>query len=429
MTIIDHYAKEKQRFLENCIKCGLCAEECPILPYTEIGEVSAQEIQEHVFDYIKNGNPNQQAYTKAFACMECFKCTADICPEELNPMLVNQLIKREYISKGLANRAYSDATQPESIHRVLASIQVSASDYKKITKSSDKQNARYVFFPGCNVYFQPEKILNALDIMDAIGDDYTFLPGLDNCCGDNFMFLGDINEGSRRAEGLVSTIAGYQPEAVILWCPTCQCHFDKTITPALDIPFKILSFPQYLAENMNRLALSDASAGTVTLHEPCKSAYTEVDLNGPREVLRQLPGVMLKEMEHHGKNTKCCGSGAICWFPESCAKFREDRLKEAAKTGAERLVAICHYCGQIFAAEEERFDFSVTNYVNLVANAMGIYRDDLFKKYTLWHDLDRILKDANDNILESPFEKGRIIEVLQTVFVKSSEFAIIANKV
>jgi hypothetical protein len=52
-----------------------------------------------------------------------------------------------------------------------------------------------------------------------------------------------------------------------------------------------------------------------------------------------------------------------------------------------------------------------------------------FKKYTLWHDLDRILKDANDNILESPFEKGRIIEVLQTVFVKSSEFAVIANKV
>ena len=342
MTILDLFAEEKQRFLENCVQCGLCAEECPILPYTEIGNLSAQEIQEGVFDYIINGNPNQQAYTKAFACMECFKCTTDICPEDLNPMLVNELIKRNYISKGLANRAYGDATQPESIHRVLASIQVPASDYKKITKQSNKQNSRYVFFPGCNVYFQPEKILNALDIMDAIGDDYTFLPGLDNCCGDGFMFLGDINEGSLNAEALVSTIAGFQPEAVILWCPTCQCRVDKTIASALDMPFKVLSFPQYLAENMNRLNLSDASAGTVTLHEPCKSAYTGVDLNGPREVLRQLPGVTLKEMEHHGKNTKCCGSGAICWFPESCTQFREDRLKEAAKTGAERLVAICH---------------------------------------------------------------------------------------
>ena len=33
-----------------------------------------------------------------------------------------------------------------------------------------------------------------IDIMDAIGDDYAFLPGLDHCCGDNFMFLGDIDD-------------------------------------------------------------------------------------------------------------------------------------------------------------------------------------------------------------------------------------------
>jgi len=418
MTILDLYTKEKQSFLDNCVQCGICAEECPILPYTELGKLSAREIQENVFDFIKTGKPNQLAYSKAFSCMECFKCTAGLCPEDLNPMLVNELIKREYISRELANKAYSDATQPESIHRVLASIQVSAADYRKITKSSGRQNARYVFFPGCNVYFQPEKILNALDIMDAIGDSYAFLPGLDNCCGDNFIFLGDINEGSRRAEELVATIAAYQPEAVILWCPTCQCRFNKTISPALDIPFNILSFPQYLAENMNRLALSDASAGSVTLHEPCKSAYTEVDLNGPRDVLRQLPGVTLKEMEHHGKLTSCCGSGAICWFPESCAEFRENRLNEAAKTGAERLVTVCHYCGQIFAAEEARFNFSVTNYVNLVAEAMGVSRDDKFKIYSHWGNLDQIIKDANKYIIESPFDKDRIVEVLQTVFVQ-----------
>lgn len=328
MTIHDHYVKEKQRFLENCTQCGVCAEGCPILPYTKIGEISAQEIQEDVFGFMDGGMPNQQAYTKAFACMECFKCAAGMCPEDLNPMLVNELIKGEYISRGIANRVHGDASEPNSIHRVLSSVQVSRSDYGKITEPSNKKKARYVFFPGCNVYFQPEKILNALDILDAIGDDYAFLPGLDYCCGDSSLFLGDISEASQRAETLMAAIAAYQPDAVILWCPTCQCRFDKSIAPALDVPFEVLSFPQYLAVNMNRLALSDASAGTVTLHEPCKSAYTEVDLNGSREVLRQLPGVMLKEMEHHGKQTSCCGSGAISWFPESCAQFREDRLKE-----------------------------------------------------------------------------------------------------
>ena len=237
-------------------------------------------------------------------------------------MLVNELIKGEYISKGLANKAYSDAKQADSDQRVLASILVSGSDYNKITTFSVKQSARYVFFSGCNVYFQPEKILNALDIMDAIGDDYAFLPGLDHCCGDSQLFMGEIDEGIQRAEDLVETIAGFQPEAALLWCPTCQCRFDNTIAPAMDIPFKILSFPQYLAANMEKLPLTRAAAGTVTLHEACKSAYTGVDRNGPREVLQQLPGVTIREMTHHGRDTVCCGSGAICRFPECCAQIR-----------------------------------------------------------------------------------------------------------
>jgi Fe-S oxidoreductase len=187
----------------------------------------------------------------------------------------------------------------------------------------------------------------------------------------------------------------------------------------MDIPFKILSFPQYLAANMKKLPLTRAAAGTVTLHEACKSAYTGVDRNGPREVLRQLPGVTLREMKHHGRETICCGSGAICWFPESCARIRKERLQEASQTGAERLVTVCHYCNQTFAADEVHYDFSVTNYVNLVAEAMGIRREDKFKKYTRWGNLERILKDADDHIAESPFENERITEVLQAVFVNS----------
>jgi Fe-S oxidoreductase len=169
--------------------------------------------------------------------------------------------------------------------------------------------------------------------------------------------------------------------------------------------------------SMNKLPLTNAAAGTVTLHEPCKSAYTGVDRNGPRDVLRQLPGVTLREMAHHGRETVCCGSGAICWFPESCTQIRNERLQEAAQTEAQRLVTVCHYCSQTFAADEARYNFNVINYVNLVAEAMGIRREDKFKKYMRWGNLDRILKDAQTQIAESPFERDRIVEVLQATFL------------
>ena len=98
--------------------------------------------------------------------------------------------------------------------------------------------------------------------------------------------------------------------------------------------------------------------------------------------------------------------------------MRDDRLKEADQTGADLLVTICHYCGQTFGQEEERFNFKVTNYVNMVAKAMGIQRDDTFKKYALWRDLDRILSDTAKYLQESPFEKDKIIEVIKTVFIR-----------
>jgi hypothetical protein len=53
-----------------------------------------------------------------------------------------------------------------------------------------------------------------------------------------------------------------------------------------------------------------------------------------------------------------------------------------------------------------------------VSITIGIQREDKFKKYTLWGSLKRVLEDVDEYIAESPFEKDRIIEVLQTVFIR-----------
>jgi len=54
VTILDRYVKEKQRFLENCTQCGLCAKGCPILPYTDVSEISSRDIQKGVFDFMES---------------------------------------------------------------------------------------------------------------------------------------------------------------------------------------------------------------------------------------------------------------------------------------------------------------------------------------------------------------------------------------
>ena len=53
------------------------------------------------------------------------------------------------------------------------------------------------------------------------------------------------------------------------------------------------------------------------------------------------------------------------------------------------------------------------NYVSLVAEALGIEREDKFKKYKQWKDLDRILTDAEAYVETSPFSREKMIEVVK----------------
>ena len=53
------------------------------------------------------------------------------------------------------------------------------------------------------------------------------------------------------------------------------------------------------------------------------------------------------------------------------------------------------------------------NYVSLVAEALGIEREDKFKKYKQWKDLGRILTDAEAYVEASPFSREKMIEVVK----------------
>ena len=416
-TLPDYFEEERKRAIERCLECGVCVKKCSIFKHVGI-EQAPQDIQKKVMEFLKNGADNETVYSRAFACMGCYECVDKFCSQGLNPLLINEIIKQDYINNRVMEPSYPEPKDNTAPQRVLASIQVSAAEYKKISKASEKKTAKYVFFPGCNVYNQPEKILSALDVLDFITRDYAFVPGLDFCCGDAYIFSGSVEKGDKASKELIARLSSFNPEMVILWCPTCLCRFNITISPIKVIPFNLISFPQFLAQNMDKLPFKKSIRKKVTLHEPCKSAFTGFDLTGSREVLQKIPGVNLVEMPRHGKNTWCCGSGAVAYFPNSFEKVRDERLREAVQTGADALIDVCHYCHEVFIPAEQKYELSVTNYVSLVADALGIERQDKFKKYKHWGDLDKILDDAVNFIKESPYAHEKIIEVVEKTFVK-----------
>ncbi len=125
----------------------------------------------------------------------------------------------------------------------------------------------------------------------------------------------------------------------------------------------------------------------------------------------------LVEMPRHGQETACCGGGAVAAFPESYRAVRDERLREAATTGAEMLVDVCHFCHQTFASQEPYYPYEIINYVTLVARALGLERLDMLKQMIQAGDVERILEDAADRVEQSPFTREQIRATLKHVIL------------
>lgn len=413
------YEYEKRNMLESCIECGICIKQCPVMEKTALRDISPQVIQKEYIAALNSGILNDITRIRIESCMECYRCMEELCPKGLRPMLIHEMLKQEKVKQGERKIRYNDQQAGNAYQRILASIQVPPQEYSALFKASGEKTAEYVFFPGCNVYFQPEKIQEALDVMSMITDDYAFVPGLEYCCGDNYMFMGDLDKGENAMGKLVEKVASYAPKALVLWCPTCQCRFQEVVSRMKDYSFEVLSFPQFAAQNLDKLSLKHSLDHRVTLHEPCKSAFLGLDNTGVRDILKALPGIEMTEMARHGKNTSCCGSGAVVHYPESFEAVRDERLREAADTNAELLVDVCHFCHLTFVAESDNYDFSVVNYVSLLAESLGIGREDKFSGYVQLRDVDRIMDDAQEFIETSPFSEDEIRNALKGLMPKT----------
>ena len=95
-----------------------------------------------------------------------------------------------------------------------------------------------------------------------------------------------------------------------------------------------------------RLKLTKPVNKTVTFHDPCYLGRHNGIFDQPREALKSIPGLQLKEMSESRMNSMCCGGGGgRIWMetPKS-ERFSDIRLQQAVDTGAEVIATCCPYC-------------------------------------------------------------------------------------
>lgn len=406
-----------QDFRDRCTRCGKCFEVCPIVEFTSAQDRKPEEVTAAVCAFLGGGDLLPEVASWAERCTGSARCN-QACPEGLNFRLaigiVNTRVKalKASVEPTTVPNYYKRMSQTV---RLLVGLQVPPETLAGIAagRARAQASAEIVLYLGCNVLRNPNIFLAAMDVFDALGFDYAVLGGVANCCGVvHFKMQGDISGSDVLASGTLEKLRGFNPGTVVTWCPTCQLHFTETRGGYAQYPFEIIHISNFLARHLRLLRprLVAPINKRVALHE---HAGVPGVAESVRAVLSAIPGLTLVEVPKAASVAYTCGPGALGLIPALQQQVYGELLEGCRAQGIDLLVDLYHTCHRLLCGVEREYSFEITNWIPLVATAMGLEpHADLFRRYKSYGDVERVLEEAKELVAQHRLDPDEVREFL-----------------
>jgi len=351
--------------LDRCLQCGICTEGCP---HTKL-ETNARFSPRSFIQKARLGLLDLSG-EDLWLCTQCGQCKL-ICPYEI-PFLDVMISLRSLVVEQGAGYV------PASIKGVLSSLSSAGNPWKEDQSRrgewyadrdrpgnlSGRQDA-VMLFVGCLPSYdkRAQKIARAAaELLQRAGVAFDILGEAEVCCGESALRAGDQGTFERLKAINTRNLAKGGAKRIYTLSPHCydvmKNRYDGLETGGCQVyPFVIL-----LHELISKGALPVRNGvhKRVAFHDPCLFSKHHSIIAEPREVLQNIPGIELVEMEHSGEKSFCCGGGGGGVWRDTAKgeRLAEIRLEEALKTGADILATACPYCLTMLeesARGEERY--------------------------------------------------------------------------
>jgi heterodisulfide reductase subunit D len=128
----------------------------------------------------------------------------------------------------------------------------------------------------------------------------------------------------------------------------------------------------------------------VALHEhPGVAGVTE----GVLRILGAIPGLEVVDLAQPRVGYMCNSLAPVAAYKR---ELHAAELAAARAAGVDCLVGVYHACHRELCAHEATMPFRIVNFLELLGEAMGVDRPDLFKQWKTMQDVDRVLADLGD---------------------------------
>ena len=236
----------------------------------------------------------------------------------------------------------------------------------------------YLYWVGCAASFDErarESARSTARLLTAAGVDFAILGALEACTGDPARRMGNEFVFQAYAEQNVATLGEAGVTKIVASCPHCFNTLAHEY-PDFGGRYEVVHHTELLASLVRDGRLSPAGGEEqITYHDSCYLARHNDVSAAPRELAAAVGRPV--EMGRREKETFCCGAGgAHMWMEERGGAINEERVREAAETGASTLAVACPFCTVMLddGVKSSGRDLRVVDVATLLAESVDASR-------------------------------------------------------
>lgn len=392
-----------------CAQCGYCVSECD--QYYGRGWESQSSRGKWFFlkEYIAGRAQLDQEQVDTFlACTTCEMCDRD-CQLDLPIERSWMTLRENFVQqrKMMTIPPFEIMAQSlEHQRNIWANYRKDRDDWlPNDIRAKIKDKADIAYFAGCTASFVEKDVaIGTVRLLDEAGVEFTYLGDKEACCGIPMLVAGKWKVFEKIMKMNTANMQKKGVKTVITSCPACLLMW-KTLYPQwaekLGIEFNIEAkhYSEVLVDKLDLLKpkFKVPLNKVVAWHDSCHIGRAGSGIyDPPRELLKSIPGIQVKEMEHNRENALCCGSVVtLIDEPKVASKIGNARLQEAQEQNADIMAALCPCCVVQFrvAANSNNVNMEIQDLGALVARSLGYeILDSTNVALNAWSTFDKMIE-------------------------------------
>jgi Fe-S oxidoreductase len=341
----------------SCTECGRCQDACPAFATGKIlsPKLVIMGLRDAVFAQDTDAPlvPDAVPAESIWDCVTCGACI-QACPVSIEHV--------DHIVDLRRHLVMVDSSFPTESEQMLRDVERASNPWGKAQSERADWAAElgvkvlepgdpapeYLYWVGCASSFDERARKTAeatAKLLQTAKVDFAILGPRESCTGDPARRIGNEYVFQAFAEQNVETLNDAGITKVVTGCPHCFNTLANEY-PDFGGNYEVVHHSELLSTLIRDERIKPAKAHSdvqITYHDSCYLARHNDVTEAPRQIVDAIGTPV--EMKRSRKQTFCCGAGgAHMWMEERASPINEERVREAAATGAGTLAVACPFC-------------------------------------------------------------------------------------